>query len=209
MPEVLARPPALPLLGPSHEPQLPHFSRPDQTALDADLLNHMLRELAAALNTPAPVSDGRPADGRRLFLFHPDALLEPGPLAFVGFRGERQTDVTPDVESAVHALDAALIDHIQDGGMPGVLGYSCWQLDDGNWINLVVVRGLAEIAGWHRHALHRQASAQWSHRYYTSVRLHNGLLPEGVGGTLTVSSTKYFDFRSAPLWAAQRIFTAV
>jgi len=182
-----------------HHPHAPAFSRPDHTDTDAALLEGMLDDLARVVR-----GEPYPGEHHRLLVFGHARLAARTPLAFVGFRGERRLEIDPLVESAVDRIDAALVSGMAQ--VPGVLSYGCQRLPDGNWINLVVLETLSATGAWHRSALHREASAELSPRYYTSVRLHNGLLPDGVSGPLRVLDTKYYDFSAEQPWLARRQF---
>ena len=194
-------PRAMQLLDAGHHPQAPAFSHPDHTPDDALLLDRLRCELRAALDAPPA-----PSGDRRLFVIQPGALRKIRPLAFVGFRGERRPGAPPSVVEAVERADAELVRQLSAG--PDLLGYACARLPDGNWINLVLLPDPSATAAWHRHDLHRQVSAQLSPLYYASVRLHGGLLPQGLQGPLQVTSTKYYDFTAGEPWRAQRHFGA-
>lgn len=186
----------------AHHPHAPAFSQPFHTDTDAALLQEMLADLRRVVRGQAS-----PGEHHRLLVFDPARLVAEAPLAFVGFRGERRQEIDPLVESAVDRIDAALVSGMAQ--VPGVLSYGCQRLPDGNWINLVVLGDLSAISAWHRSALHREASVDLSPRYYASVRLHNGLLPDGIAGPLRVLDTKYYDFSAEQPWLARRQFSAV
>lgn len=182
----------------AHLPHLPPFSGPEHTRQDAAELGDMLRELRDVLaGHPAP-------QGGRVFVFGAEALRRRTHLAFVGFRGTRRAQVPAAVEAAVEQADAALVARMSR--FPELLSYSCRPLGTGDWINLVLLSDAAAVTRWHRDPLHRQASEHLSPQFYAHVRLHGGVLPQGIAGPLQTTHTNYYDFSDARPWVARRHF---
>ena len=64
---------------------------------------------------------------------------------------------------------------------PGVLSYSSLELDDGDWGNLILLDGDGARQRWREGERHAYAARELAPRHYTDVRLHQGVLPGGVG----------------------------
>ncbi|XP_071810267.1 uncharacterized protein [Asterias amurensis] len=103
-------------------------------------------------------------------------------LSFVGFFGHRVVNVTPDLLSQMNqftsSLCALLCDH------PDILLYGYAEVKaKGDYYNLVVLRHESAGMKWRDGALHQQAVNGLSPKYYTSIRIHTGDLPDGLDST--------------------------
>ena len=88
---------------------------------------------------------------------------------------------------------------------PGVLSYSSLELDGGDWGNLILLDGDAARERWRDGERHAYAARELT-RHYTDVRLHRGVLPGGVGAGRepVLRRTRYYDYRAAVTWRAER-----
>ena len=146
------------------------------------------------------------AEGRwlRLVVNQPEALLAECDLSIVGFFGRRGPAVRPDVDLDKDTIDLELIADFPDH--PGVLAYCSMALDDENFGNLVMLAGPEINAEWNTSARHAYASRVIAPKYYSNIRLHNGLLPGGLrsGHAAVLLRTKYYDYSSDWHWSAVR-----
>ena len=67
---------------------------------------------------------------------------------------------------------------------------------DGHWANLVVHRDPDDREAWRRGEPHREAAEDASPEHYRSVRIHHGVLEDGVCGSRRIDlvRTKYWDY---------------
>ena len=122
----------------------------------------------------------------------------------VGFFGERhpERDGTPLEEANFEIV-------LEFQKYPGILSYSSMELADGNWANLVLHNVAEDRETWRASESHARAARELSPLYYRTVRIHNGVLPDGVMGnrSIVVERTKYWDYGSAKVWHAVRDLT--
>lgn len=189
------------------------FTDPERIGADFAVLEAMRATLLAAVaalpvtpalpDTPAPQLLHPPEpDGRahRVVLLNRAGLLAPAPLAVVGFFGERRHGVE---DERLAALDAELVEELRSH--PHMLSYSSRELPRGGWANLVVLADRQGAARWRESARHTYAVAHVAPLAYVSIRLHNALLPAGLGGGLLAHlRTAYYDFAGPLLWHAVR-----
>jgi hypothetical protein len=83
------------------------------------------------------------------------------------------------------------------------------ELADGNWANLVLHNVAEDRETWRASETHARAARELSPLYYRTVRIHNGVLPDGVMGnrSMVVERTKYWDYGSGKVWHAVRELT--
>ena len=203
------------VLGPAEAVAGRTFADPEQNPADVAALRHMLARLRRWLSQPAGAPDGpRPlilddpeADGRghRIVLANPERLRAAGTLALVGFFGRKRPGADP---APLTAVDDELIGEFHQH--PGILSYSSLEGADGNWGNLVVMDSPSAGEHWKTSAKHVYAARDLAPGYYTTIRLHNGLLPDGLisGQDLILLRTQYYDFQGDSPWRAVREFTS-
>jgi hypothetical protein len=129
------------------------------------------------------------------------ALLAGGPLFVVAFLGHRRTDLDTTILSAV---DDDLIHEFPLH--PGVLSYSSFEHDHGNYVNLVLMDGPGARDHWRVSSRHAYAARDLAPEFYVHVRLQNAVLPRGLSDPagLRLVATKYYDYEREPLWLAVR-----
>jgi hypothetical protein len=186
------------------------FTDPTHTMADLNVLRYMSDQLSLVLGELG-VSARRPRyliwqqvepDGRqhRIVIIRPETLRTLRPLLVVGFFGQRRQDADP---TSLHPLDQILIDELPEH--PGLLSYSTLALPCGNFGNLILFADRETKSHWSRSKYHAQAIAL-APDYYSSVRIYNGLSPEGLADSQTLSLTvaSYYDYQDRPMWRAMR-----
>jgi hypothetical protein len=171
------------------------------------MLAAIRRALRAGAGRPAPpgavvlAPPGLAGRAHRAIVCDAKRLGDGRNLAWVGFFAakRRDRDAAP-----VTAMDDELIGEFS--AHPGVLSYSSLELDGGDWGNLILLDGDAARQRWREGARHAYAARELAPRHYTDVRLHQGVLPEGVGAGCEpiLRRTRYFDYRAGVTWRAER-----
>ena len=168
-----------------------HDTSVSKRKLDTLVLGYMVKRLHLAVHScgslPAPLS---PSIGKlpernerlhRVVLYQPQELLLKRRFHFVGFMSKMQGDVAQGVIDEIGQIDAQLIEDLTT--YAGILSYSSLELRHGQWCNLVILddtnvkKQIKEIER-HTYAVHHLA-----HNYYDWIRLHHGVLFEGVDCT--------------------------
>jgi hypothetical protein len=139
---------------------------------------------------------------RRTVVCEPGQIRERQRVCVVGFFGNRRVDMPSE---RVDEIDARLLDEFRD--YPGILSYSSIELADDYWANLVVHAEPEDREVWRTSAAHRHA-VEMSPKLYSSVRIYNGHLPDGVTGNraIEIDAAKYWDYDVEPEWRALRVF---
>ena len=78
---------------------------------------------------------------------------------------------------------------------PYAVSYSSLKLADGNWGNLVVLNATDGIEAWREGEVHKQVVDGPSPHFYSTIRLHRGVMPGGLGSPVQLRSVKLFDYR--------------
>ncbi len=175
-------------------------------ALMRRILASLIRLLAAPHEWPAPPQPlvVRGDDEQRVtreVVCNRAALSASDPLFVVGFFGHRRGDRDPTI---LNAVDDDLIHEFTLH--PGVLSYSSFELDDGNYVNLVLMQGPEARAHWRTNSRHTYAARELAPEYYAFIRLQNAILPRGLADpdALALVATKYYDYQQEPPWQAVR-----
>jgi len=187
------------------------FTDPVQNAGDWELVRAILSIVRTVLAQthewpagPEPLVLRLPgAEGRqvRLVFCHQAPLAAHEDLYLVGFFGQVWTHKD---RTLINAVDEDLIHEFTLH--PGVLGYCSFELPDGNYANLVLLRPEAARDHWRTSAKHAYAVVELAPEYYACVRLHNGVLPGGLWSSEEprLVRTKYYDFSGPQPWRAIR-----
>lgn len=188
-------------------PSDPEFLRPEHHAADLGVLKAMAATLQGLVSdTPLP-RDRRVAvedpTGREhtVLVPQPERLRSLPVLTIVGFFGQRNPAASPQDCQALWDIDDKLVEEVAQH--PGILSLSCLELADKNYGNLVVLADEAAAEHWRTGPTHLKAVRDHAPRNYESIRIHNGILRAGV---LSVTRTKYYDFRGSTLWTGVRDF---
>jgi len=141
----------------------------------------------------------------RMVVYKRQETLRGRGLTFVGFISGVQQQVSPATIQELHRVDRILVEELASN--PGLLTYSSLEVCKGRWFNLVLLRDDTAHAYFKQNSTHRYAAHQLAMYYYAWIRLHNGVLPCGLPGYVSLSgleeplcdeivvrSTKYFTF---------------
>jgi hypothetical protein len=132
----------------------------------------------------------------RLAIYQPEALLVQRPLSFVGFISGKQKHLRPCVAQAIQRADQKLVEELADA--PGILSYTSLQLQNGNWCNLVLLSDASAKTYLKSSQTHNYAAYHLAHSYYEWIRLHQGVMPEGLDHRgMQLQKTKYYTFPAA------------
>ena len=188
------------------------FTHPDHAVADHAVLRCMITELRRNLAMAAPgrsTSHFIPEEShwqRRLVYNRPDFPWQSLKLAIVGFFGSRRPVVSEESDAAIFDVGRELMALVAK--FPQVIAYSTRLLAcELNYANVVLLDCPESIDKWREQAQHLRAAVDLSPDYYQTVRIYRGELPAGGfmnPERLVLNSCKYWDFRSDPLWCAQR-----
>ena len=77
-----------------------------------------------------------------------------------------------------------------------MLSYSSLELRTGRWYNLVLFRNASTKEHIKSSETHNYAAHQLAPRYYEWIRLHNGIIPQGLAQCcLVLQTTKFYTFQ--------------
>lgn len=191
------------------------FTHPDHIAADAAILQTIAQNVWFQLDQPpllTPASAAAPIYfpcernwQKRLLILRAEALRVGHRLTLVGFFGQKNLRLDPQIYVEIMAADERLIRTLYD--TPGVAGYCSVMLVDGlNYANLVLVNSEQVVERWRHNEVHRQVSDLLSPRYYANVRIYHGSLSfsQNRGPRLQLYRVKYWDFRDEPVWRGVR-----
>ena len=137
----------------------------------------------------------------RVVVCNRESLLDKEPRFVVAFFGHRRAELDTTMLSAVDD------DLIHEFAMhPGVLSYSSFELDDGNYVNVVVLKSSGDKDNWRTSPRHAYAVNELAPEFYGCIRLQNAVLPHGLTqpDELLLVTTKYYDYATEPPWLALR-----
>jgi len=199
------------LLGPRELIPERQFTHTDHIQKDQEILVHMGKQVSTILETnvaspqPGLPIDFEEPDGRshRNLVPRPKELLEAKYLYFVGFFGQKQEGQNPNY---FQALDDSLVEQIPM--YTDILSYSTMALTTGDYSNLVLLLDEEIKLNWMDGKIHKHA-VKLSPGYYRSIRINNGVLPEGIlqHDSLQINQVKYYDYSEDPPWKALRRLT--
>ena len=195
------------LLPAEHLPNRP-FTHPHHTPREHEILRYMLEKLYIFLETILQytqlfdIINHPEADGRncRYVIPRPPLLALADNLAVVGFFGQKRLEAGSDHFGNLGEFIMRAIPNL-----PDILGYSNMELENGDFSNLVLLRGDNVKSAWLEGADHARA-VDLSPAYYNTVRIYNGTLPGGVAAprSLSLTKVKYYDFSCDPHWRGER-----
>ena len=180
--------------------------------LDLVILRYMARRVYVALRSLDQVAttarpllyylDERRRRTHRMAIYNPEELLLNNELAFVGFISARQKLLRPSIIQAIQRADKRLVEEL--AGAPGVLSYSSLEVRNGDWCNLVLLSDAGAKTHIKGSEMHKYAAYHLAHSYYEWIRLHNGVMPEGLDHMeMQLQKTKYYTFQAGQPWAFQ------
>lgn len=196
-------------LGPDEWPARRPFADPSLVNRDCEILIGLIRDLNAAKKAPPQLS--HPTHGRdRLIVTDSGRVHGDHSVTVVGFFGERNATSSDELADQVEDVSGRMVAQFAD--FPLLLGYVSRMLDDGfNYANLVVLAGSDAIDQWRDLARHVEAADELAPRFYNSVRIYNGELPNGLryADQLLLHVVKYWDYGERSVWhATRRLATA-
>jgi hypothetical protein len=174
--------------------------------LDLIILRYMAKRIQVTLhlanrqiNASQPllyVAKERRGRTHRVAIYDSQDLLRANSLPFVGFvSGQRKPAITSIVDE-IHAVDARLV--VELANIPGILSYSSLELHEGYWYNLVLLSCAGAKMHIQKTSAHAYASYQLSPYYYEWIRIHNGVMPEGLANNeMKLQKTKYYTFQDS------------
>jgi hypothetical protein len=146
--------------------------------------------------------------GCRYFRIHyiqPGNLFNLTDLTVVGFFGQKRpgADIRPLIQ-ADKRFEGEFDKH------SGLLSLSTIRFTNGDFGNLVLFTDEIAKQEWGHSDVHRELVAEISPSYYKSVRLNNGILPDGLDAPdgLEITVVKYLDYRTNPPWRGIRKISA-
>ncbi len=173
------------------------FAHPQNSARDLAVLEHMrkaLLEVLPTLSGPGTYIYPDPTSERHRQIVIDLARLKSGQaLAVVGFCGQRNWDCPAEISHEIDLADKALVRDLSV--FPYTVSYSSLKLADGNWINLVILNAADGIEAWREGKTHKQVVDGPSPHFYSTIRLHRGVMPGGLGSPVQLRSVKLFDYR--------------
>ena len=199
------------LLAPDEDPEGRDFAAVARYPGDLALLNYLLQDLRVLIRRACKGEiDLRRRQiitwdvhglQRRTVVCDPEGLRSDRIVQVVGFFGDRRDIID---ESSLDRSEWSLIDEFVN--YPGILSYSSIELVDNYWANLVVHLDPADRESWRHSSAHIRAVSEVAPNVYHGVRIHNGCIPGGIVGseTVTIESTKYWDYDVSPVWHAVR-----
>ncbi|HEY6541850.1 MAG TPA: hypothetical protein VIZ18_12970 [Ktedonobacteraceae bacterium] len=170
-----------------------------QVKLDLRVLCHMahrvyLRLLNSSVTTTLPsmeyIEEHRKRT-HRLVIYQQEFLLQAS-LLFVGFVSGVQSHVSQAIAQEIQRIDGIFMDEL--AGNAGLLSYSSLELHPGHWYNLVLLSDHAAKTYFKESSTHHYAAYELAMHYYAWIRLHNGILPNGLEGNSMLQSTKFYTF---------------
>ena len=198
-------------LGVSERVEGRSFTDPDHSQGDLERLRLMARQLVDTYDDPV-LCDFIPGKravcmsdpkGRhfRIYYIQPKLLFSLKKITVVGFFGQKRphTDIRPLIQ-ADKRFEHEYHNH------PGLLSLSTVRLPNGNFANLVLFTDPQAKDRWNDSQSHRETVPKISPPYYKSIRLNNGVLPNGlaVPDELRITLVKYLDYDTIPPWRAIR-----
>ena len=132
----------------------------------------------------------------RIALYNCQELSQRPALAFVGFISRKQKELDASIVDELHTVDAQLVAEMVNNS--GVLGYSSLELRTGIWCNLVLMESIEAKQQVLRTETHAHAAYQLAPRYYEWIRLHTGIMPNGLfSDEMKALHTRYYTFQVA------------
>lgn len=175
--------------------------------LDSIILRYMARRLALTLlqldshdlsrSTRPLIYKLQERHGRthRIAIYRPQELLAGTPLSFVGFISKKQKSLHPSILKKIQMADKKLVEELAEA--PGILSYSSLELRNGDWCNLVLLKNASAKIYLKNSETHKHAAYHLAHSYYKWIRLHNGVMPEGLDHMeMQLQKTKYYTFKA-------------
>lgn len=129
----------------------------------------------------------------RLVIYRQHELLHYERLTFVGFISKQHEQAKQEVREAVMETDRQLVLEMADN--PGILSYASLELSSGHWYNLVLFGRADYRTPLKNSAAHSLAAYTLAPQYYEWIRLHKGVMPQGLDySNMVLQHTSYYTF---------------
>lgn len=180
------------------------FTAAQESERDLETMNRMLTTLRRhvdGIRLDGPSRAEYRDEGEHLIVLpHPELIAVTSTLIAVGFFGQARASVD---HQPIIDLEHRLIDDMPND--PGLVAYHNCHWPGAGWGNLVLFTDVGAKDGWGHDDDHRRA-VERSPDHYHSIRLHNGVLPGGLGGSdsIRLVATKYLEFGADGQWRAVR-----
>jgi hypothetical protein len=172
--------------------------------LDLIILQYMARRLHLSLHQlDKPASPSQPLlytlqerheRTHRIAIYRYHELFLRRMFTFVGFISRKHSYLPESIVAEIQQADQQLIAELV--GNPGILSYSSLELRNGDWCNLVLLSNARAKAHIKSTKTHAYAAHHLAYRYYEWIRLHNGIMPQGLDHTeMLLLKTKQYSFQ--------------
>ncbi len=179
------------------------FLGSENMQMDLALLGYMAQRISVTLYLlDEPVDAALPLrydaeeahnSTHRIAVYRPQELGLNDPLDFVGFISSKQQPGNTEVVEEIQAMDKQLDDELVR--TPGLLSYSSLELRGGCWCNLVLFNNPETKTHIKHSKTHAYAAYELAPRYYEWIRIHTGIMPEGLArNKLVVQKTRSYLF---------------
>ncbi len=130
---------------------------------------------------------------QRIVVYKPQELLLPRRLSFVGFVSGKRHILNSSILNEIERIDELMVAELIN--ISGIYSYSSLEVRPGRWYNLVVFHNAEAKVHLKESRTHAYAAYQLAPQYYEWIRLHNGIMPDGLARqNLLLQSTKYYTF---------------
>lgn len=131
----------------------------------------------------------------RIVIYQQWELFQKRPFTFVGFISKRKKFLLPSVVDEIQQTDQKMVTELIQ--IPSILSYSSLELPSDNWCNLVVLANVSAKRQIKENETHLYAVHSLSPAYYEWIRLHTGIMPQGLDHMeMHLLKTKYYTFPS-------------
>ncbi len=189
------------------------FSDCENNEQDLLLLQGILRNIHKSILQPAKTITLSPMTYNyinergfkyRIIIYNFQQLIIDQPLLFVGFISKKKQSISPEIEQMIAKMDKTLVKELAE--TPSLLSYSSLELPDGNWANLVLFNNEEGKEHVKTNSNHMYAAFHVGPQYYEWIRLHNGILSNGIytKNNFFLKKTNYYFFRKNSFWFATR-----
>lgn len=132
----------------------------------------------------------------RIAIYKYQELLFRSNFTFVGFISHKQKDLQPHIIAEIAATDHQLVNELVAN--PDTLSYSSLELRNGDWCHLVVMNNANAKTQLKNTKTHAYTALQPADHHYEWIRLHNGIMPEGLDHTeMHLQKTRHYSFTAA------------
>lgn len=135
----------------------------------------------------------RHARTHRIVLYRTYEQFPKTNLLFVGFISKKRQPLSTGIVKDIHDVDKKLLEELLHN--PGILSYSSLEFRNGNWCNLVLFNNIDGQVHIRQTETHAYAARQLAPLYYEWIRLHNGIVVDGLARrTFVLQKTRHYIF---------------